>query len=63
MKAKMTFILETKINIPQLPEQTTFRVRLHRKLDEGLRKKVTIVSAPAGFGKARFYANGLRKEN
>ena len=59
----MAFILETKINIPKLPEQTTFRARLFRKLEEGLRKKLTIVSAPAGFGKSTLLCQWLENKN
>ena len=54
----MPFILETKINILQLPDQHTFRNRLTEKLKEGLKKKLIILSAPAGLGKSTLYANG-----
>jgi LuxR family maltose regulon positive regulatory protein len=59
----MPFILETKINIPRLPDQTTARNRLIKKLDEGLNKKLTILSAPAGFGKSTLLCQWLENKH
>jgi LuxR family maltose regulon positive regulatory protein len=41
----------TKLTIPTLPRQVICRPRLHQLLDEGTDRKLTLVVAPAGFGK------------
>ena len=46
-----TQILATKLFIPPLPPKAVLRPRLVERLDEGLQRKLTLVSAPAGFGK------------
>jgi LuxR family maltose regulon positive regulatory protein len=43
--------LNTKILIPARPDQIIIRKRLFDEIDEGIRHKITVVSAPAGFGK------------
>jgi len=45
-------LLTTKLNIPQLSADLVPRPRLYKRLDEGLTHKLTLVSAPAGFGKS-----------
>ena len=44
-------ILATKLYIPQSRSKIIFRQRLTDRLNEGLNRKLTLVSAPAGFGK------------
>lgn len=44
-------ILATKLHIPQPQLRHVHRARLSERLDEGQHHKVTLVSAPAGFGK------------
>src|SRR5262245_11203617 len=44
-------ILTTKLFIPPLGPKTVFRSRLIERLNEGLGRKLTLISAPAGFGK------------
>lgn len=44
-------ILVTKLNIPPLRPQIVFRPRLIERLNEGQQGKLTLISAPAGFGK------------
>jgi LuxR family transcriptional regulator, maltose regulon positive regulatory protein len=44
-------ILATKLYVPSPQPQVVSRPRLLARLDEGLHRKLTIVSAPAGFGK------------
>ena len=44
-------ILGTKLYIPPPPPKLVLRPRLSERLDEGLRRKLTLISAPAGFGK------------
>lgn len=44
-------ILATKLYIPTPPARVVRRPRLVARLNEGVRHKLTLVSAPAGFGK------------
>jgi LuxR family maltose regulon positive regulatory protein len=44
-------ILATKLYVPPPRPSAVPRPRLVERLDEGLRRKLTLVSAPAGFGK------------
>src|SRR5215203_6746811 len=46
-----TPILATKLFVPPPQPRVVFRPRLIKRLDEGLDRKVTLISAPAGFGK------------
>ncbi len=49
--AAITSILITKLYIPPPRPDTVFRPRLIERLNEGLQRKLTLISAPAGFGK------------
>jgi LuxR family maltose regulon positive regulatory protein len=44
-------LLTTKLQVPLLRPELVPRPRLLKRLDEGVRRNVTLVSAPAGFGK------------
>ncbi len=44
-------ILATKLYIPPPRSHVVLRPRLIERLDEGLRRRLTLISAPAGFGK------------
>ena len=46
-----TPILATKLYIPPPRPKVVFRPRLIERLNEGLHSKLTLISAPAGFGK------------
>src|SRR5919199_4224557 len=46
-----TPLLATKLYIPPPRPQVVYRPRLIERLDEGLYRKLTLISAPAGFGK------------
>ena len=46
-----TPILATKLYVPPPRPEAVPRPRLVERLDEGLRRKLTLLSAPAGFGK------------
>ncbi|HEX6555912.1 MAG TPA: LuxR C-terminal-related transcriptional regulator [Ktedonobacteraceae bacterium] len=46
-----TPILATKLYIPPLRAKVVSRPRLIERLNEGLYRKITLISAPAGFGK------------
>ncbi|MCL4863355.1 MAG: hypothetical protein KJZ93_28375 [Caldilineaceae bacterium] len=52
-------ILTTKLFVPVLPDQRTPRQRLIERLDAGLNRKLTLVSAPAGFGKTTLLAEWI----
>src|ERR1051326_6108441 len=44
-------ILATKLYLPRLRPNVVTRPRLLERLNEGLHRKLTLISAPAGFGK------------
>ena len=44
-------LLTTKLNVPSTRTNIVTRSRLLRRLDEGTSRKLTLISAPAGFGK------------
>ncbi len=46
-----TPILATKLYIPPPRPNLVLRPRLTERLNEGLHRKLTLISAPAGFGK------------
>src|SRR5437588_5765098 len=46
-----TPILATKLYIPRLRAKVVSRPRLIERLNEGLHRKLTLIAAPAGFGK------------
>ena len=56
-----TPLLTTKLHIPQLRANMVPRPRLIKRLDRGLRlgSKLTLVSAPAGFGKSTLVTGWL----
>lgn len=45
-------IIETKLHVPESRGRLVTRSHLFRHLDEGLNKKLTLVTAPAGYGKS-----------
>ncbi len=49
-------ILATKLYVPPRRSRIVLRPRLHERLDEGLQRRLTLVSAPAGFGKSTLVA-------
>jgi len=63
-------ILNTKLFIPTFRKEMVSRPRLIEKLNQGINKKLTLISAPAGFGKTMLVSTwvedlrqGLSKEN
>src|SRR6266566_5713773 len=46
-----TLILTTKLYVPPPRPEVVFRPRLIERLNDGLNCKLTLISAPAGFGK------------
>src|SRR5690348_17074566 len=51
-----TPVLTTKLYIPPPPPKAVSRPRLIERLNEGLHRKLTLISAPAGFGKTTLVA-------
>jgi LuxR family maltose regulon positive regulatory protein len=54
-------IISTKLYIPPPPSNLIPRSRLIDKLDQGLNKKLSIISAPAGFGKTTLLSEFVSK--
>src|SRR3984893_3040245 len=50
-REKVTPILATKLYIPPLRPNVVIRPRLIERLNESLHRNLTLISAPAGFGK------------
>ncbi|HYI15363.1 MAG TPA: hypothetical protein VEX37_08230, partial [Thermomicrobiales bacterium] len=44
-------LLKTKLFVPRMQQSVVARPQLLLRLDEGLHRKLTLISAPAGFGK------------
>ncbi len=49
-------LLETKLYIPKWRDGLVSRPRLIERLDQGIERKLTLVSGPAGFGKTTLLA-------
>ena len=54
-----TPILTTKLSIPPKRQDWVLRTRLTKRLDQGLQRRLTLISAPAGFGKTTLIASWL----
>src|SRR5437763_2835590 len=59
MSSMSTPILATKLYIPPPPPKVVLRPRLIERLNEGLYRKLTLISAPAGFGKTTLVSEWL----
>ncbi|MCL4395572.1 MAG: LuxR C-terminal-related transcriptional regulator [Chloroflexi bacterium] len=55
-------ILQTKLNIPPVRPDRVARPRLLAKLNEGLERPLTLISAPPGFGKTTLAAEWLEQQ-
>lgn len=55
-----TSILVTKLFIPTTRQKLVSRPRLIEQLDQGLRQKISLVSAPAGFGKTTIVSHWIK---
>ncbi len=58
-------LLKTKLYVPRIRSELVQRPRLIKRLDRGIRSghKLTLVSAPAGFGKTTLLANWIRSSD
>ncbi len=54
-------LLSTKLYIPSTRDEIVWRRRLAGKLEDGLSGQLTLVSAPAGFGKSTLVASWLSR--
>jgi len=52
-------LLETKLYVPKLRRGVVARPRLSERLSRGAESKLTLISAPAGFGKTTLLAEWL----
>ncbi len=52
-------ILRTKLYRPPVAADIVWRRRLHSRLDEGRHRPLTLVSAPAGYGKSTLVSHWL----
>jgi LuxR family transcriptional regulator, maltose regulon positive regulatory protein len=57
---KFDLIIPSKLHEPPLNQNVVVRSRLIDNLNEGLKKKLTLVSAPAGFGKTTLVLSWLK---
>ncbi|HEX6705683.1 MAG TPA: LuxR C-terminal-related transcriptional regulator [Albitalea sp.] len=53
-------LIETKMSLPPPPRRGVSRPALLERLRQGLERKLTVVVAPAGFGKTTLVAEGCR---
>ncbi|GCE10701.1 LuxR C-terminal-related transcriptional regulator [Tengunoibacter tsumagoiensis] len=56
-----TPLLQSKLHPPRLPVQLVERIPLLELLDKGRRQKLTLVQAPAGFGKTTLVAQWIAR--
>lgn len=56
-------LVKTKYNIPRANQYLVSRPRLHQKLNTSLNRKLTLVTAPAGYGKTTAVVEWLEKFN
>jgi LuxR family maltose regulon positive regulatory protein len=54
-------LIETKLNVPRLPRHCVSRAAQLARLQQGLERKLTVVVAPAGFGKTTLLAEWCRQ--
>jgi LuxR family maltose regulon positive regulatory protein len=54
-----TPILATKLYVPPPQPRVVLRPRLIGRLNDGLHRKLTLISAPAGFGKSTLLSEWL----
>lgn len=59
----ITILLKNKLNIPLAVTEQVHRPRLFDTLDTGLHRKLTLVSAPAGFGRTTLIAAWVKDRN
>lgn len=58
-----SMLIKTKLNIPIIQQKLISRTHLDTELNDGLRYKLTLVTAPAGFGKTTAVVKWARRIN
>jgi len=58
--AQSDLLLVTKLYIPPASHNLVSRPRLTARMNDGLRRTLTLVSAPAGFGKTTLLSEWIR---
>ena len=56
-------LLKTKISVPRLPGEFVHRPRLTDRINQGVKCPLTLLTAPAGFGKTNLLIEWTRKTN
>ena len=56
-----TILLKTKLDIPPARSKQVSRPRLFERLDAGVQRKMTLISAPAGSGKTTLISSWVRE--
>src|SRR5215472_1893368 len=59
--AHMTQLLATKLYLPRLRPNVVSRPHLIERLSAGLYRKLTLISAPAGFGKTTLVSEWIKE--
>src|SRR5512138_3743482 len=54
-------LLHTKISAPQIPNKFVPRPRLTGRIDQGVKGPLTLLAAPAGFGKTNLLAEWAKE--
>ena len=54
-------LLKTKISVPRLPEEFIHRPRLTDRINQGMKYPLTLINAPAGFGKTNLLIEWTRE--
>ena len=54
-------MLLTKLHLPSTGEDLVHRSGLFERLNEGLHRKLILISAPAGFGKTTIISDWIKK--
>jgi len=54
--------LRTKLYVPPLQSKWISRMRLLKRMDEGFERKLTLISAPAGFGKTTLLVEWIHQK-
>jgi LuxR family transcriptional regulator, maltose regulon positive regulatory protein len=55
-------IVRAKLSLPELPPDALLRPRLVERLNASLQRRLTLISAPAGYGKTTLLANWLAEK-
>ncbi len=54
-------LLTTKLHVARIPPNYVSRARLHERLNEGLKRRLTVISAPSGFGKTTLISGWMQQ--